>query len=327
MARVVVQRGVRYARHDATRHARHGAVRHAARLLVVRRVFAQLRREVVGSAHHCRRKLGRGAQQPRHAQVADLDAALAEEEVARLEVAVQDLRAVQVVQAQQRLCKVPPDVVLGQQHALLPLDELTQVAAVAELHHDVQLALLAKAVVVAHDARVVQPREEPHLVQRVLLLLARGALGRHRLDNVPEAVRDARDLEHLAKRALAELPPPHEVGACHPVTEDNNHRPLGVSCGTHGSGALVLCRVRWSGGVSGARPRHVRVRVVSPLASCGAPEAAPLRPCTWSQKKYVMLAASCATIENNGTQPLIRTLQRCLHTIARGTEEESCEDR
>jgi len=282
MARVVVQRGVRYARHDATRHARHGAVRHAARLLVVRRVFAQLRREVVGSAHHCRRKLGRGAQQPRHAQVADLDAALAEEEVARLEVAVQDLRAVQVVQAQQRLCKVPPDVVLGQQHALLPLDELTQVAAVAELHHDVQLTLLAKAVVVAHDARVVQPREEPHLVQRVLLLLARGALGRHRLDNVPEAVRDARDLEHLAKRALAELPPPHEVGACHPVTL--NRAPPGRwplhEEGTHGSGVLVLCRVRWSGGVSGARPRHVRVRVVSPLASCprGAPEAVHVEP-------------------------------------------------
>eukprot|EP00964_Phaeocystis_antarctica_P060420 scaffold36043_cov58-Phaeocystis_antarctica.AAC.3 len=125
-----------------------------------------------GVAHHRRRKLGRGAQQPRDAQVADLDAALAEEEVARLEVAVQDLRAVQVVQPEQRLCKVPPHVVLGEQHALLPLDELTQVAAVAELHHDVQLALLAKAVVVAHDARVVQPREEPHLVQRVLLLLA-----------------------------------------------------------------------------------------------------------------------------------------------------------
>ena len=274
MARVVVQRGVRYARHDATRHARHGAVRHAARLLVVRRVFAQLRREVVGSAHHCRRKLGRGAQQPRHAQVADLDAALAEEEVARLEVAVQDLRAVQVVQAQQRLCKVPPDVVLGQQHALLPLDELTQVAAVAELHHDVQLALLAKAVVVAHDARVVQPREEPHLVQRVLLLLARGALGRHRLDNVPEAVRDAPDLEHLAKRALAELPPPHEVGACHPVTEGQHSIALDHALAFMRRHARKwLGRVRWSGGVSGARPRHVRVRVVSPLASCGAPEA------------------------------------------------------
>jgi hypothetical protein len=24
----------------------------------------------------------------------------------------------------------------------------------------------------------------------------------------------------------------------------------------------------------------------------------PLRPCTWSQKKYVMLAASCATSQN-----------------------------
>ena len=276
MARVVVQRGVRYARHDATRHARHGAVRHAARLLVVRRVFAQLRREVVGSAHHCRRKLGRGAQQPRHAQVADLDAALAEEEVARLEVAVQDLRAVQVVQAQQRLCKVPPDVVLGQQHALLPLDELTQVAAVAELHHDVQLALLAKAVVVAHDARVVQPREEPHLVQRVLLLLARGALGRHRLDNVPEAVRDAPDLEHLAKRALAELPPPHEVGACHPVTGGQHsiaqHRQTGTGRwplheeGTHGSGALVLCRVRWSGFIHRVYSNDVTAR--PPLTVC-----------------------------------------------------------
>ena len=215
MARVVVQRGMRYARHDAARYAGHDAMRHVARLLVVRRVLAQLRREVVRSADHRRRKLGRGAQQPRHAEVADLDAALAEEEVARLEVAVQDLRAVQVVQAQQRLCKVLPDVVLGQQHALLPLDELTQVAAVAELHHDVQLALLAKAVVVAHDARVVQPREEPHLVQRVLLLLARGALGRHRLDNVAKAVRDARDLEHLAKRALAELALEDEVGPCH----------------------------------------------------------------------------------------------------------------
>ena len=135
----------------------HGGMQGVARLLVVRRVLAQLRREVVGRAHERLCKLGRGSQQPRHAQVADLDAALTEEEVAGLQIAVQDLHAVQVVQTHQRLCKVPPDVVLRQQHSRLPLDELRQVAAVAELHDDVQLALLAKAVVVAHDARVVQP--------------------------------------------------------------------------------------------------------------------------------------------------------------------------
>lgn len=66
------------------------------RLLVVRRVLAELWTEVVWGAHHGGGELSGGAQQPGDTQVTNLDASVAKEEVGGLEIAMENLERVQV---------------------------------------------------------------------------------------------------------------------------------------------------------------------------------------------------------------------------------------
>ena len=73
-----------------------------------------------------------------------------------------------------------------------------------ELHHDAELAVLEKRVVVSDDVRVLQPRQEPYLVDRCLLLGGTHVGVAHLLHRELRAIGLARDEKRPALRALTQ---------------------------------------------------------------------------------------------------------------------------
>eukprot|EP00962_Isochrysis_galbana_P006179 scaffold1670_cov108-Isochrysis_galbana.AAC.3 len=136
------------------------------RLGAVRLPIAQLRRQVVRCADDCVRNSRRRRQLARHAKVAQAEGTVGgQEEVHRLDVPVQDLQRVQVLQPAQRFAVQPPHLRLWKQRPSPPAQHAVHVAPLAELHDDVQPAVLDKALHVGHHVRVVDRSEQLHLAQ------------------------------------------------------------------------------------------------------------------------------------------------------------------
>lgn len=64
-----------------------------------------------------------------------------------------------------------PHLRLWKQCTATPLEQLPEVTTGTALHHNVEFPYLDEGIQIAHDARMVDGREQPHLVQRILLLL------------------------------------------------------------------------------------------------------------------------------------------------------------
>lgn len=98
-----------------------------------------------------------------------------DEEVARLEVAVEDLLRVDVVEGDHELLEDLPDDLLG--HVLVGLaalfDKAGDVAVLAVLHDDVDLlvVLVDDAVLLAHYLFVIQLAQDVNLVYKLLAFL------------------------------------------------------------------------------------------------------------------------------------------------------------
>ena len=171
----------------------------------VRRVVEQLGAQIVRRAAHCPRERARGVEHLGDAKVAELDdAAPRQEDVGRLEVAVQDAPRVQVLERQRHLDEPVQQLRLAQRAGRLPegLYSVLEVAALAVLHEEVELRARAQRVDVLHDVRVVELREQLRLlVRRVPLLVVQRAqldplhhavLGRRLLDAEVDGAEGAR---------------------------------------------------------------------------------------------------------------------------------------
>jgi len=169
--------------------------------------FVDFRSHVLGCAH-----VGLGldtlfAQSARETKVAELDVlAPVDEEVARLQVAVQDLLGVDLVDGDQQLVEHLPDDLLGHELVGLSalLDQLGQVAVFTLLHHDLDLlvALVDDAVLVAHDLLVVQVAQDVHLVDQLLPLLLVHVLLTNFLPHLLLLVLLRLHFDHRAERAF-----------------------------------------------------------------------------------------------------------------------------
>ena len=87
------------------------------------------------------------------------------------------------------------------------------VAALAELHHYVQLALVDKRVEVGYHVRVIRRRQQLHLLQRALLLTPPERLDLDLFYHVRKPIGVPGHAKDAAKRAGAQLRTPVEVGA------------------------------------------------------------------------------------------------------------------
>jgi hypothetical protein len=107
--------------------------------------------------------VGRFAQLARHAEVDEHDAAVGQDQVVRLDVAVDDVLLVDVVEGLAGL-RAPLDDVLERQAGRAADEQpVVQALALDELQDDEVVALVAEVIDDAHDARVVELREEPRL--------------------------------------------------------------------------------------------------------------------------------------------------------------------
>mmetsp|Transcript_23955 Transcript_23955/g.41253 ORF Transcript_23955/g.41253 Transcript_23955/m.41253 type:complete len:363 (+) Transcript_23955:474-1562(+) len=217
-------------------------------LVVVRLVLAQLRGEVVGRAA-LRLSNGGGAPEDRRdAEIAHLHhlLVLAQEQVLRLQVAVQDLLAVDVLQGHAHLHEVVQDLLLahGEDGAL---EELAQVPRLRVLHHDVQVLAVLEVLDVPHDVRV------PHLLQHLDLhprqvLLGRGRVGQGHLLHHKLLVLEVADQNGPAERPFADLPHPNvPVGLKGAAPRGGGERPAPLGPQGLGGGR------RFAGGGGGAR--------------------------------------------------------------------------
>ena len=97
------------------------------------------------------------------------------------------------------------------------LDQLRQVASLAVGHHHAQRVLVHKVLVVAHDANMVEAREDTHLLLGLSPLLIRVRLHLDLLEAVPLAVAlvlcDVHRAVVTAADALAELVVLHAAAA------------------------------------------------------------------------------------------------------------------
>ena len=197
---------------DPRRAHRHQLVEHAAERphvggARVRLALAHLGRHVQRRAALGHRLRLREGEELRDAKVAELDLAVVEEDVRRLEVAVEEL--VRVVAARERRRRLVEDRQhLGLRevgaHALLRRDARREVAVVRVLHQDAQVVAVAVRVDVRDDVRVLQPLEHLDLLHRRLLLVARHV--RHRDLFADELLADGvvADEPHGAERAAAD---------------------------------------------------------------------------------------------------------------------------
>ena len=137
-----------------------------------------------------------------------------EEEVARLERAVDEARVVDLFEAVADLREEVPYEGVGQ--AVLPLlhreNQVMQRAALGKLRHVAQPPFVEKGAVVLHDIRVLQVEQNLHLLHGALL-----ALGRHAFLQVDALECKARlqlihVRRHVAVRLLANLACPNSAG-------------------------------------------------------------------------------------------------------------------
>ena len=142
-------------------------------------VLADLGRHVVRCADHSARCRHRALHNLRDPKVAQLHEVFGDEDVLRLEVAVQDLLGVDVVQRHHQLDEPVEHLGLREVIFLLrpPLDGCREVAALTVGHHDAQAVAVQEVLAVPHDARVVQRAKHLHLLLCVSSLL--GAVGLH----------------------------------------------------------------------------------------------------------------------------------------------------
>ena len=123
-------------------------------------------------------------------EVAELHEVLRDEDVLRLEVAVQDALGVHVVQRHHQLNKPVEHLRLCE--ALLrlgsALDRRRQVAALTVRHHDAETIAVQKVLAVAHDTGMVERAQHLHLLLRGQLLLLAVRLHLHLLEAVVLAV-------------------------------------------------------------------------------------------------------------------------------------------
>ena len=120
----------------------------------------------------------------RDAKVAEAEvAARVHKHVGELEVAVQHLLLVAEEQGEQQLHKVVQHRRLGQQHAAPVGKQLGEVAALAVLGDEAQVALVLKRLDEVEDARVVEVPQDLALAPRAAALLVGHVFHRHALDD------------------------------------------------------------------------------------------------------------------------------------------------
>mmetsp|Transcript_31688 Transcript_31688/g.94138 ORF Transcript_31688/g.94138 Transcript_31688/m.94138 type:complete len:283 (+) Transcript_31688:436-1284(+) len=135
---------------------------------------ADLGAQVVGCADLRLCASRRALHDLRDAEVTDLDVvALGEEEVARLEVAMDDVHVVDVLQREDCLSEPAEHQILREVRAVLPvlLDPGGEVPTFAVVHGDAEPAVFVEALAVPDDVRVLQRGQHLALLQRVVPLL------------------------------------------------------------------------------------------------------------------------------------------------------------
>lgn len=144
-------------------------------LIVVASSAADLGRQVARRAHARLRHLARLVEHFGHPEVAELEDGRVgrHEDVARLDVAVQDLALVQVIESGRQLAVPGDNERLVERHSPPLSDEGADVAARAVLHDEAQVAGAGRfeRVEVADDVRVVELRQEPALLVSGVALL------------------------------------------------------------------------------------------------------------------------------------------------------------
>ena len=103
------------------------------------------------------------SERARHAEVHERDPALAEDEVLRLHVAVDDLLLVHVLERLCGLADVVDRVLDGQARPPVLLEHPAQVGALHELHHEVLAGVVEEVVDDPHDPRVPELGEQARL--------------------------------------------------------------------------------------------------------------------------------------------------------------------
>jgi hypothetical protein len=114
------------------------------------------------------------------AEVTKLHAAVfCEEDILRLEIAVQDLPIVNVFNRERDLNEVSKNVVFSEERATAPLDLLRQIAAICVLHHHLEAAWLRETCDVPHNVRVPERFQHVGFLRRLRPILR----GRRRQTN------------------------------------------------------------------------------------------------------------------------------------------------
>lgn len=120
--------------------------------MIVRLLFAQFRREVVRSADDRLGHRVRLRQLASNTQVADLHLVILRQEyIHTFDVAVEDLKGVQIVEAKTHLYEELPDGLLSELLARLSLNVLLQIARLAKLHDDVDGHFIHEGIIVFAD--------------------------------------------------------------------------------------------------------------------------------------------------------------------------------
>eukprot|EP00967_Tisochrysis_lutea_P052780 scaffold65440_cov30-Tisochrysis_lutea.AAC.3 len=145
----------------------------------------------------------------------------------------------QVLQPTQTLTVIAPDIGFRQQLSLAPTEHPVQVATFAQLHHDVELAILDETLDVRDNVWVIDRGEELHLAQhRRLCRRLELVEALHLLERKPAAVGGAAHGKDGAVGAGTQLAFENEVGAhrhaCRrarpspPPADDTPHAPREV---------------------------------------------------------------------------------------------------
>eukprot|EP00760_Papus_ankaliazontas_P039570 PhM_4_TR9646/c0_g1_i1/m.72742 len=176
-------------------------------LVVVRLLPELLGRQVVRGAAQGLRHVERVRELLREAEVAELrDAAARDEDVRRLEVAVEDVVRVHVAQREQDLDHPLEHLVLAEGTVLLDgvLDAALEVPGLGVLHHDEERAVVLQCLDDLHDVGVPQRLQQPHLLAGVEHLLVALTVERQLFQNVLEAALFAPDDADTTVGALAD---------------------------------------------------------------------------------------------------------------------------
>lgn len=130
---------------------------------------------------------------------------LVQQNVLRLQIAIDDPQPMQMVQRQRQLSQIELDILLGEHHLLAQARE--QITAAQKVQYQIQLAGRLKCIVQLHDERVAHIGENVALVgapHAILHLERRFLQHLHGVQRAGVHADDFAHQKHFAKRSLAQ---------------------------------------------------------------------------------------------------------------------------